>query len=101
MEGYVAASEHSLGSSDLGLSTCSLDANYPQSLQDMEDLDEDQELEANKLEPRGGEAAVEPDLESGEEWLFRIHADIFSCSEVCSVESLDPEELELPTPSEA
>nr|XP_051697268.1 uncharacterized protein LOC103351455 isoform X8 [Oryctolagus cuniculus] len=99
--GNLAESESYLGSGDLGLSTCSLDVNYPESLQDMEDLDQDQEMEANKLEPRGGEAAVEPDLESGEEWVFRIHADIFSCSEVCSVESLDPEELELPTPSEA
>nr|XP_051697901.1 uncharacterized protein LOC108178566 isoform X2 [Oryctolagus cuniculus] len=97
--GNLAESESYLGSGDLGLSTCSLDVNYPESLQDMEDLDQDQEMEANKLEPRGGEAAIEPDLES-DEWMFRIHADIFSCSEVCSVESWQSEELEFPTPSE-
>ncbi|XP_069917611.1 uncharacterized protein [Oryctolagus cuniculus] len=93
--GNLAESESYLGSGDLGLSTCSLDVNYPESLQDMEDLDQDQEMEANKLERRGGEAAVEPDLES-DEWMFRIHADIFSCSEVCSVESLDQRSWSFP-----
>ncbi|XP_062072646.1 uncharacterized protein LOC133777180 isoform X2 [Lepus europaeus] len=73
-EGYKGASELSLGSSDLGLSTCSLEVNYSQSLQDTEELDQEaQELDANKMEPRSGEAAIEPDLENGDEWIFRIH----------------------------
>ncbi|XP_069923751.1 uncharacterized protein [Oryctolagus cuniculus] len=100
-EGYKGASELSLGSSDLGLSTCSLDVNYSQSLQDMEELDKEaQELDDNKMEPRSGEAAIELDLESGDEWIFRIHTDIFSSLDDFGVEYWDAEELEFPKPSE-
>ncbi|XP_069923975.1 uncharacterized protein [Oryctolagus cuniculus] len=100
-EGYKGASELSLGSSDLGLSTCSLDVNYSQSLQDMEELDKEaQELDDNKMEPRSGETAIELDLESGDEWIFRIHTDIFSSLDDFGVEYWDAEELEFPKPSE-